>query len=142
MKKLLILSMVTFGVFLFGILSMPFAGNKVIVDPGSGLTKTYRVPLAFVSGDTVKSFVVDANALTHTIILEMPSFSGAVVTGTLSVENADGNEIYTNGGMVENDTHVMFAERPLVSSNTVKVTLSTDPSSNGTAYVSMYLKGE
>lgn len=106
------------------------------------LVKTDRYTLAFTSGDTVKSFTINAVALTHTIVLEMPTFSGAVVTGTLSIENSDSNEIYSNGGMAENTDHVMVTEQPLVGDNTIKVTLSTDPLSSGTCYVSMYLMGD
>ncbi|MCK4788127.1 MAG: hypothetical protein KAV87_30570 [Desulfobacteraceae bacterium] len=106
------------------------------------LMKTDRTALAFASGDTVKSFTINANALTHTIVLEMSGFSGANPTATLSVENSDSVEIYSNSGMAENADHVMAAEKPLVGDNTIKVTLSEDPLSDGTAHVSLYLRGE
>lgn len=106
------------------------------------IVKTTRYPLVFASGTTVKSFTINANALTHTIVLKMPGFSGANPTATLSIENSDDDEIYTNGGMVESSSHVMAAEKPLIGDNTVKVTLSVDPLSDGTAYVTIYLKGK
>jgi hypothetical protein len=121
--------------------------NVIQLPDGSGkwlyktLHKTDRYALSFESGDTVKSFTINARALTHTIILEMPSFSGAVVTGTLSIENSDDNEIYSNGSLAENTIHVMTTEIPLVGDSTVKVTLSGDPLSSGICYVSMYLRG-
>jgi len=109
------------------------------------LIKTGRKALVFASGDTVKSFTINANALTHSIIFEMPTFSGAAVTGTFSIENSDGKELYSNGGVAEGAVDMKFPEdsieRPLVGDNTVKVTLSTDPLSDGTVYVTMYLQG-
>lgn len=138
-------------IFLLCFCSLSFAANvtakkPIGTDAGryiyGDLVKIDRQSLAFATGDTVKSFTINANALTHTIILEMPTFSGAVVTGTLSIENADSNEIYTNGTMAENTDHVMATEKPLTGDNTIKVTLSTDPLSSGTAYVTVYLKGE
>ena len=125
-----------------------FAADVKVIKPRGANAERYiykelvmvdRQPLAFTSGDTVKSFTINTNALTHTMILEMPSFSGAVVTGTFSIENSDGNEIYSESGLAENTNHVMFAVRPLTGDNTIKVTLSTDPLSSGTCYVSMYL---
>ena len=119
----------------------PFGAN-VVGYIHKTLIKTDRQSLAFSSGDTVKSFTINANALTHTFILEMPSFSGADVTATFSIENSDGIELYSESGLAENADHVMFAARPLVGDNTIKVTLSTDPLSSGTCYVSMYLTGD
>lgn len=106
------------------------------------LVKAPRTSLVFATGDTVKSFTINANAFTHTMILEMPAFSGAVVTGTLSIENADSVELYSEAGLAENTDHIMFAKRPLVGDSTVKVTLSEDPVSDGTCYVTLYLTGE
>ena len=100
-----------------------------------------RTAIAFESGDTVKSQVINTNALTNRIVLTMPTFSGAVVTATLSIENSDGEEIYSKGGLVESGTHVMITEVELVGDNTFKVTLSTDPLSSGICYLSVYLKG-
>jgi len=105
------------------------------------LIKTEREALAFVSGDTVKSFTLTVTARAKMIVLEMPTFSGAVVTGTVSVENSDSKEIYSRGDMVENETHVRTVDFPIVGTNTVKVTLSTDPLSSGTCYVTIYLEG-
>ena len=109
--------------------------------PYEKIVLTSREALAFTSGDTVQSFTInESSATTHTIILEMPDFAGAVVTGTLSIENVNGTEIYSNSGLAENTTHVMSAVKPLVGLNTVKITLSTDPLSSGTCYVSLYIK--
>lgn len=106
------------------------------------LTKTPRTELAFVSGDTVKSFTITATAKATLAVLEMPSFSGAVVTGTLSIENSDGVEIYSKGDMAENETHVRTISVPLVGTNTVKVTLNTDPLSSGSCFVTLSMGGD
>lgn len=107
------------------------------------LVKTERTALAFVSGDTVKSFTFTATAKATRIIFEMPAFSGAVVTGVVSIENSDGKEIYASAAGAESNTHVYSPDPavPIVGTNTVKVTLSTNPLSSGTCYVAMYLEG-
>jgi hypothetical protein len=113
------------------------AGHKI----HKSLVKTDRKALAFTSGVTVLSFTLRAWARAKMIVLEMPTFSGAVVTGTVSVENSDSKEIYSRGDMVENETHVRTVDFPIVGTNTVKVTLSTDPHSSGTCYLTIYLEG-
>lgn len=115
------------------------AGKKL----HKSLMKTNRQALAFVSGDTVKSFTLEAWAKATRIIFEMPTFSGAVVTGTVSIENSDGKEIYASAAGAESNTHVYSPDPaiPIVGSNTVKVTLNTDPLSSGTCYIAMYLEG-
>lgn len=105
-------------------------------------SKTDVESLAFVSGDTVKSFTVTGSYKVIRIILEMPTFSGAVVTGVVSIENSDGVEIYASSSASETNTHVFSPDPgvPLVGVNTVKLTLSTDPLSTGTCTVSLYLE--
>ena len=107
------------------------------------LMKTDREELAFVSGDTVKSFTLSASARVTMIVFEMPTFSGAAVTGIVSIENSDSVEIHATGAGAENAVHVSSPDPaiPLVGTNTIKVTLSTDPLSSGTCYVTMYLEG-
>lgn len=106
------------------------------------LKKTDRIPLVFASGDTVKSFTIDIIADLTRIVFEMPNFSGAEVTGAVSIENSDGKQIYNKDGMIESETHVRAVNEPLIGENTVKVTLSTDPLSDGTCYVTLYVKGD
>ena len=108
------------------------------------LMKTPRKALAFVSGDTMKSFTIEAWALVHKIIFEMPAFSGGVITGVVSIENSDSKEIYKSEPYNENDVHKIPLDptEPLVGVNTVKVTLNTDPLSDGTCYVTFYLRGD
>jgi hypothetical protein len=115
------------------------AGKKL----HKSLMKTDRRALAFVSGDTVKSFTLEAWAKATRIVFEMPAFSGAVVTGIVSIENSDGKEIYASAAGAEDDTHIYSPDPaiPIVGSNTVKVTLNTDPLSSGTCYVAIYLEG-
>lgn len=105
------------------------------------LQKTARTPLVFASGDTVKSFTIETTGTLKKIVFEMPTFSGASVTGAVSIENSDSVEIYEKTGMIENDVHVRTVDELLVGENTIKVTLSTDPLSDGTCYVTLYLEG-
>ena len=111
------------------------------------LAKTEREELAFVSGDTVKSFNITVSAKLLQVIFEMPSFSGAVVTGVFSIENSDGVEICTTAAisttLAENTVHQLSLDPAivLIGTNTVKVTLSTDPLSSGSCYVTLYLEG-
>ena len=122
-----------------------------VVEEGDGrgrklfktLIKTERTALVFASGETVKSFTILTWAKITRIIFEMPSFAGAVVTGVVSIENSDGKEIYASAAGAENNTHVYSPDPgvPLVETNTVKVTLNTDPLSDGTCYVTMYIEG-
>jgi len=112
------------------------AGKKI----HASLYQTTRKALAFTTGVTTLNFTIEAWANLKRIVFEMPSFSGAVVTGTVSIENQDDVEIYSKGSMAENDTHIRSVSVPLVGENTVIVTLSTDPLSSGTCYVTLYLE--
>jgi len=113
------------------------AGTKI----HKTLYKTTRNALAFATGDTVKSFTLNATANAIFAIFEMPTFSGAAVTGTISIENSDGTEVYANGSVAEGATDLAAISIPLVGANTIKVTLSTNPLSSGTCYVTFYLEG-
>jgi hypothetical protein len=42
--------------------------------------------------------------------------------------------------MAENEDHVRLTDEALTGTNTVKVTLSTNPLSSGTCYVALYLE--
>lgn len=100
-----------------------------------------RTKLSFVSGEKVKSFTIAAVGLTHKIIVEMPAFSGATVTGKLTIENMDGNEIYKEDDLAEDTKHNLPPEDvPIVGTNTFKMTLSEDPLSDGDCYITVYLK--
>ena len=105
------------------------------------LVKTEKTALVFATGELIKSFTVRVAATLEMIAFEMPAFAGADPTGTVSIENSDGVEIYSKGDMVENETHVRLVDIPLVGENTIKVTLSTDPLSDGTCYVTLYFEG-
>ena len=113
------------------------AGKKL----HKSLIKTARTSLAFTTGKTVLFFTIQAWANLKMIVFEMPTFTGAVVTGTVSIENSDSKEIYSKGLMAEAITHVRTVDIPLTGQNTVKVTLSTDPLSTGTCYVTLYVEG-
>jgi len=121
---------------------MSIIDSKMTLTLTDKLIMTDRKLLSFVSGTTVYSFDIYANALTHTIILTMPTISGAVCTATLSIENSNGEEIYASAStLAEATVHVLSTEKPLIGKNTVKVTLSTDPLSSASCYVTMYLQG-
>ena len=119
---------------------LPDGAGKKIHD---SLYQTPRQAISIVSGTTVYSFTIEANCYAERIVLEMPAISGAVCTAKLTIENRDSKEIYESPStvMAENDTHVMITSVPLVGTNTVKLTLSTDPLSSATAYVSIYVEG-
>jgi len=105
------------------------------------VTMAERQKLSFVSGVTVKSFTLKAMGFTDKIIVEMPAFGGAVVTGTLSIENMDGKEIYAEATLAEDTDYCLPPEQvPIVGKNTVKMTLSTDPLSSGDCYITVYLR--
>ena len=105
------------------------------------LDKISKTEIAFVSGEIVKSVTINANALTNRLVLIVPTFSGAVVTAMLTIEDSDGAEIFRQAGLVEAETHVMIDEVELIGDNVFKVTLSVDPESSGSCYLSGYLKG-
>jgi len=122
------------------IIPLPDGAAKKIHD---SLYMAPRQTISIVSGTTVYSFTIDANGLATRIILVMPSLSGAVVTGVVSIENANSEAIYESSACAENDTHIIAPDPgiPIVGTNTVKLTCSTDPLSSGTAYITMYLEG-
>lgn len=105
------------------------------------IQKTPLWPLVFVSGDTEKEFTIEAKGTIKRTVLKMPAFSGAAVTGALSITDSDDTVIYNKDGMAEDDDHVRLVDEPVVGDNTVKVTLSADPLSGGTCYVGLYLEG-
>ncbi len=105
------------------------------------LAKTKRTPIAFVSGETEESFTMKASATIKRVILEMPAFANAVVTGAIKIENSDGVAVYEKTGMAEDETHVRTTNESMVGENTVTVTLSEDPLGSGTCYVTLYLEG-
>ena len=115
------------------------AGQKI----HNSLYQTSRETLSFTTGVTVLSFTLEAWANVTRIILEMPAFSAANPTGTVSIENQDGTVIYESSTCSEDDTHIIapYPSVPIVGENTIKVTLSTNPLSSGIAYLTIYLEG-
>lgn len=105
------------------------------------IQKTPRWPLVFASGDLSKEFTIEATGTVKRTVLEMPVFGSATVTGGLSIIDSDDVTIYDKTGMAEDDKHVRLVDEPVVGNNTVKVTLDTDPLSDGTCYVTLYLEG-
>jgi len=78
------------------------------------------------------------------ILLEMPALVGSAVTGVLTIENPDGVVIYESAACGESDTHIISPDPaiPMVGTNTVKLTLSTDPlGTTASAYFTPYLEG-
>jgi len=120
---------------------VPTGGGAKISRINQSLYKSTRRELAFISGDTVKSFTLNATAITYSLVVEIPSFSGATVTAVCSIENSDGVEIYASDALNENSVNVIKTERPLVGDSTIKITLSADPLSSGSCYVTIYVTG-
>ena len=103
-----------------------------------------RTLVTIVSGTTAYTVgTITASANCTRILFEMPSLSGAVVTGVISIENPEGTVIYESAACAENDTHIIAPDPaiPIVGTNTIKLTLSTDPLSGGLGYVTPYLEG-
>jgi len=103
-----------------------------------------RQTISIVSGTTVYSFTIEANGLATRIILVMPDITGAVgVTAVVSIENVNSEVIYESAACGESDTHILAPDPgiPIVGTNTVKVTLSTNPLSSATGYATLYLSG-
>jgi len=120
-----------------------------ILDMGDGagnkIHKTlYMTPVqteAIGASATVASFTIKAWALTHTILLKLPDWTNAV-TATISIDNPNGDEIYSNDTLARNTTHVMAVVKPLAGTNTVKVTLSGVPGgTGGDVETTLYLIG-
>jgi len=92
------------------------------------------------SDKTTGNFTICAWALTHTIVVVLPDWS-TTRTATLSIENDDGNEIYSVGSLTDNSTHVIAVEKPLVGTNTVIITLTGVPGTGGgDVEVTLYLQ--
>ncbi len=104
------------------------------------LVKTAAKTVAIAADATAASFTVLASAKTHIIILKLPDWTNAV-TATLSIENSDGNEIYSEDALAKDTTHVMITSRPLVGKNTVKITLTGVPGDAIEPETTIYLVG-
>lgn len=106
------------------------------------LYKTVPQTEAIGAAATVASFTIKAWALVHTIILTLPNWTNPV-TATLSIENSDGDELYSHSGLAENDTHEFAVDVALVGTNTVKITLSGVPGgTGGNTVTTLYLEGK
>ncbi len=105
------------------------------------LYKTDPKTVAIAADATVGSFTIHAWALTHTIVLVLPDWTNAV-TAIISIENSDGNEIYASSSLAESSTHILSTEKPLVGTNTIKITLSGVPGGGGgNTITTIYLAG-
>lgn len=121
--------------------------NMIPVPDGAGvkihksLYKTVPQTEAIGAAATVGSFTIKAWATVHTIVLKLPNWTNAV-TATISIENSDGDEIYSHSGLGENDTHTFAVDVPIVGTNTVKVTLTGVPGgTGGDTVTTLYLEG-
>ena len=104
------------------------------------LVMTTPKTVAIAADATVGSFTILANALTHTIVLKIPTYTNAE-TATISIENSNGDEIYTNGTLAKNTTHPIPVSMPLVGENTVKITLTGVPGDAIEPETTIYLVG-
>lgn len=106
----------------------------------STVQTTGRQALVFSASDTEKILTINANGLTHTIIVELPDWT-VDRTATLSLLNSDSKTLYSISALAENATYILLVERPFHGTNTFKITLSGAPGgSGGTAYVTVYKK--
>ena len=119
---------------------LPDGGGKKIND---SLYISPRKLISIVSGTTAYSFTIEATAMVPKIILVYPALTGTDVTCVLSIENANGDAIYTSSALAENATYIISPDNgvPLVGTNTVKLTCVKDPAGSGSAYVTLYLEG-
>jgi len=112
------------------------AGKKI----HKTLVMTNPVTVAIAAGVAVGSFTINATALTHTIILKIPTFTNAE-TVTFSIENSNGDEIYSEESLAKNTTHVLAVVKPLVGESTVKITLTGTPGDAIEPEIIFYLTG-
>lgn len=109
------------------------------------LEKTDENTQTFGITGTTKTYTIYANALTHTLIVVIPDYSNTITT-TITIDNADSNEIYNSTGLTQNTTHVIAVEKPLVGLNTITITLEGNAGgSAGTTYdvdTTLYLQGK
>ena len=106
----------------------------------SSLCMTTPKTVAIAADATVGSFTINATALTHTIVLKIPTYTN-VETATISIENSNGDEIYSNGTLAKFTTHIIAVSKPLVGDNTVKITLSGVPGDAIEPETTFYLVG-
>jgi len=86
------------------------------------LEKTIENTQSFDADDLTKSWTLTANALTHTIVVDIDDFTNAETT-VLTITNSDSHIIYTSSALNENTLNIIAAEVPLVGANTVTLTV-------------------
>jgi len=87
------------------------------------LEKTIENTQEFAATGTTKEWTLTANALTHTIVVDIDDFTNASTT-VLTIENSDGHVIYTSSALNENTLNIIAAEVPLVGEHTCLLTVS------------------
>lgn len=107
-----------------------------------------KEPLTFDSDDLVKSFTLTEHWFQEGVLFfalaDLPNFTNAI-TGALSIENKNSDEIYTKGSLAKNTkTKINVCsdgnDVPLADTSTVKLTLSgVAGGSGGTAYITLYV---
>ena len=97
--------------------------NPTDYDIMRSLEKTVEKTVTFAATGVTQSYTLTANALTHTIVVDIDDFTNASTT-VLSILNEDGHEIYASSSLSENTLNIIAAEKPLVGDNTILLTVS------------------
>lgn len=109
-----------------------------------GIQMAPRTGLVFGATDTSKTLTIDADGVTHTIIVELPDWTTGSPTATLAISNSDGKLLYSITGLTENtgtSPHILLVSRPLKGTSTFTITLTGQPGgSGGTAYLTIYVE--
>ena len=87
------------------------------------LEKTIEHTSEFGATGTTDSWTFTANALTHTIIVDIDNFTNASTT-VLTITNSDSHVIYTSSALNENTLNIIATEVPLVGAHTCTLTVS------------------
>ena len=124
---LLILCSLLLGTAFAADIELPFQKYE---SANSGIQSTGRQAIAFNAYETEKTLTINANGLTHTIIVELPDWTNNS-TATLSLINSDSKTLYSISALAENATYILLVERPFHGTNTVKITLSGAPGGSG-----------
>lgn len=105
------------------------------------LAKTNEHSEIFLAAEQIRSYTLYANALTHTLVVVLPTFTTAA-TAVISVENSDGNEIYATSSLTEGGTHVVAIEKPFIGKHKIIITLNAASGGTHTVKITWYLQGK
>lgn len=116
------------------------AGTVSLETYDEGTFFRHKITFTFASGDTgevTKNIIFEGEL--REIISIMGSTGGANPTGTVAIDDLDGNEVYSAAGLVEGSTTKHTMSESLPGTITVGLVPSTNPLGAWVSYV--YLKG-